>query len=46
MADVEIKKWVAKGSTEKDVRDWYDGTHLMLRPRTSKEPVYHEENPI
>ena len=40
---IEIKKWAAKGATEKDVRDWYDGTHLMLRPRTDKEPVYHEE---
>ena len=39
----EITKWSKKGATEKDVRDWYDGTHLMLRPRTTKAPLYHDE---
>jgi hypothetical protein len=40
----EIKRWASRGATEKDVRDWYDGSHLMLRPRSDREPIYHEES--
>lgn len=39
----EIKKWKTKGACEQDVRDWYNGEALMLRPRTDREPIYHDE---
>lgn len=41
----EIARWTKRGASEKDVRDWYSGEHLMLRARSNKEPIYHDEQP-
>lgn len=27
-----------------DIREYYDGTHLHLVPRSNREPIYHGEN--
>lgn len=40
---LEVKRAIKMGSTEKEVRDYYNGEHLYLRPRTDREPVYHED---